>query len=363
MRHFPIFLDLNDRIVVVSGAGECAVAKLRLLLKTNARILVFGEMPTAQTLEWAKTDAITFFPRAMRADDAQNATLIYAANEDKILDAQVAQIGLKVGVLVNVVDNLDASDFITPAIVDRSPVTVAIGTEGAAPVLARKIKRELEESLPSSLGQLASIGRAFRKQASMLPMGRKRREFWTKFYFKYGPIALAQGGVKAAQDTLKTLLDQTVAAPADKKRVFIFNADNIDPELMTVKARDVLHEADIIIHDQSAPQSILELARREALVVSLDADHGGGRINPIDVASNAPSDAQIMRIIAGDPAAQARVEMEHKALQRSGVPSEILLSVSRAQPKPQSKLQKRGKTKPHQLATASKSNPTETVGS
>lgn len=363
MRHFPIFLDLNDRIVVVSGAGECAVAKLRLLLKTNARILVFGEMPTAQTLEWAKTGAITFSPRTMRTEDAQNATLIYAANEDKILDAQVAQIGLEVGVLVNVVDNLEASGFITPAIVDRSPVTVAIGTEGAAPVLARKIKRELEESLPSSLGQLASIGRAFRTNASVLPMGRKRRDFWTKFYFQHGPIALAQGGVKAVQDTLKTLLDQTVAAPVEKKRVFLFNADNSDPELMTVKARDVLHEADIVIHDQSAPQSILELARREALVVSLDADHGGGRINPIDVASNASNDAQIMRIIAGDPASQARVEMEHKALQRSGIPSEILLSVPHSQPNRRTELRKLSNENSHQHVTVANSNPTETVGS
>lgn len=332
MRHFPIFLDLTDRTVVVSGAGECAVAKLRLLLKTDANITVFGTNPAPQTLAWAKSGDITFVSRPVVASDVTDATLIYAANEDAAFDAQVAKFGADAGILVNIVDNLDDSAFITPAIVDRAPVTIAIGTEGAAPVLARKIKQQLEEMLPANLGQLATIGRNFRNKAAILPMGRKRRDFWSSFYFKHGPKALAQGGVIAAKDILQTLLSQTLAAEPASKRVFILNANNSDPELMTIKARNILHEADIVIHDSAVSKPFLELARREALVVTLDAQHGSGKTNPIDVALEAAPDAQIIRIIAGDPAPTARAQMEMMAFMRADIPSEILQTVSTNSP-------------------------------
>jgi uroporphyrin-III C-methyltransferase/precorrin-2 dehydrogenase/sirohydrochlorin ferrochelatase len=332
MRHFPIFLDLTGRKVIVSGAGECAVAKLRLLLKTEANITVFGTEPAPQTLNWARDGSITLHSRHVQVDDITGATLIYAANEDVNLDAQVAKFGAEAGILVNIVDNLEDSAFITPAIVDRSPVTVAIGTEGAAPVLARKIKQQMEELLPKNLGQLAAIGRDFRKTAAILPMGRKRRDFWSNFYFKRGPIALAQGGIAAVQDSLQNLLTETLDAAPLEKRVFVLNANNGDPDLLTIKARNILHEADIVIHDIGVSTAFLELARREALIVTLDTQHGGGRTNPIDVAIDAPKDAQIIRIIAGEPAPHARAQMELMALGRANIPSEILQTVSNVSP-------------------------------
>ena len=146
MRHFPIFLELTAKKVVVSGAGECAVAKLRLILKSDADIFVYGDKPTAQIQRWALEQKITYVARELNRDDVADTVLLYAANENAKLDAQAAEFARAAGAIVNIVDNLNDSDFITPAIVDRSPVTVAIGTEGAAPVLARKIKQNLEEN-------------------------------------------------------------------------------------------------------------------------------------------------------------------------------------------------------------------------
>ena len=114
-----------------------------------------------------------------------------APTGDAEADARAAAIGRAAGALVNIVDNLDGSDFITPAIVDRDPVTVAIGTEGAAPVLARKIKAEVEAMLPATLGRLTRIGQAFRARVEALDSRRARRAFWTRFYFERGPLALA----------------------------------------------------------------------------------------------------------------------------------------------------------------------------
>ena len=267
MRHFPIFMNLDHRRVIVSGAGACAVAKLRLLLKTDAHILVFGANPSNLVLQWTQAGKISYLNRTVNAKDVIDAALVYGANEDATEDKRATDLGRAAGALVNIVDNLEDSQFITPAIVDRSPVTVAIGTEGAAPVLARKIKQQLEESLPEQLGALARIGQAFRPMADKIPMGRKRRDFWSKFYFKRGPLAWAKGGEAAVNQDIDNLLNEVLASDPEQGRVWLIGTGPGDPELLTLKARNLLHEADVVIHDHLVAKPILELARREAIVV------------------------------------------------------------------------------------------------
>ena len=140
--------------------------------------------------DWAATGKLTLIRRPFDHGDTICAALFYAANEDAAEDARTAAIARAEGALVNIVDNLEDSAFITPAIVDRDPVTIAIGTEGAAPVLARAIKADLEERLPASLGTLARIGKAFRAASDALPFGRARRDFWRDYYFNTGPKAM-----------------------------------------------------------------------------------------------------------------------------------------------------------------------------
>ena len=181
MNHFPIFLNTAGRRIVLSGGGDAALAKLRLLMKTTANITVFAPNAAPEIEGWAQDRKLTLIRRAIEPGDAMCAALFYAADEDAVEDKRTAAIAHADGALVNIVDNLADSQFITPAIVDRDPVTVAIGTEGAAPVLARAIKADLEEKLPTSLGTLAAIGKAFRKAADALPFGRARRDFWRDY--------------------------------------------------------------------------------------------------------------------------------------------------------------------------------------
>lgn len=262
MRHFPVFLDLAGRRVVVSGAGEVAIAKLRLLLKTEARIVVFGTDAGPQIRRWVGEGRLDLVERPLREGDADGAALVYAADADPVEDARVAAIGRAAGALVNIVDDL-SSDFITPAIVDRDPVTVAIGTEGAAPVLARWVKARVEEILPVSLGRLTRIGQSFRSRVEALD-SKARRLFWSRFYFETGPHAFAKGEAEARAE-----LERLFAEGAETRRGFVHlvGAGPGDPELLTLKARRLLHEADVVIHDRLVPQAILELARREALII------------------------------------------------------------------------------------------------
>ena len=233
MRHFPIFMDLRGRRVVLAGGGDAALAKLRLILKTEACVTVFAEHPAPEIVAWDVEKKLRLVRRAFAPGDALCASLAYAATEDDEEDSRIAALARADGALVNIVDNLDGSQFITPAIVDRDPVTVAIGTEGAAPVLARKIKADLEAALPPSLGILARIGKTFRTAVEALPMGRKRRDFWSAFYFAKGPDALAKGGEAGVELALSDLLIEHLGQAPRTGHVALVGAGPGDPELLT----------------------------------------------------------------------------------------------------------------------------------
>ncbi|PCJ85099.1 MAG: siroheme synthase [Hyphomicrobiales bacterium] len=269
MRHYPVYLDLRDARIVVSGNGETALAKLRLLMKSEARLDVYGDDPIDELLFLADENKINLIQRIVTAADIKGAALFYGASDEPDENLITAQLARSENVLVNVVDNLEASQFITPAIVDRDPVTIAIGTEGAAPVLARRIKADIEAMLPSRLGLLARIAQTFRPKAEQLPGGRRRRNFWARFYDGAGSRALEKGGKQAVTDTLENLFEEAKTEKRPKGHVSLVGAGPGDPELLTLKARRMLDEADVILYDCSVSGDILELARREAIMVDI----------------------------------------------------------------------------------------------
>jgi uroporphyrin-III C-methyltransferase/precorrin-2 dehydrogenase/sirohydrochlorin ferrochelatase len=334
MRHFPIFLDLRGRRVVLAGGGEAALAKLRLILKTEAKITVFAADPAPEITAWDAERKLRLVKRAFAPGDALCAALAYAATEDDAEDARVAILARADGALVNVVDNLEASAFITPAIVDRDPVTVAIGTEGAAPVLARKIKADLEAALPSSLGVLARIGQGFRRAADALPMGRKRRDFWADYYFNKGPEALAKAGETGVELALGDLLVDHLHARPTEGRVDLVGAGPGDPELLTLKARKLLDRADVVIHDRLVSPDILELARREALMIDVGKKGFGPSAKQSDICAlmveHAANGAHVVRLKSGDPGVYGRLDEEIDALDAAGTPWAIVPGVTAA---------------------------------
>ncbi|HAR53212.1 siroheme synthase CysG [Roseovarius nubinhibens] len=334
MKHFPIFVALEGRRVVLSGGGDAALAKLRLLLKTEAAIHVYAKTPAPEIVTRADEARLTLHRRTLAAGDCEGATLFYAADEDATEDARTAALATAEGALVNIVDNLSDSQFITPAIVDRDPVTVAIGTEGAAPVLARAIKADLEARLPAHLGLLARIGKAFRHAVDVLPMGRRRRDYWADFYFRQGPRALEQGGPDAVRRTLATLLDDYKTREDRAGHVAFVGAGPGDPELLTLKARRALDEADVVIHDRLVTPEILELARREAVLVDAGKEGFGpsmtqDEINRLIVA-HAESGAQVVRLKGGDPTVFGRLDEEIDAVTEAGITYHVVPGITAA---------------------------------
>ncbi|MDF1728275.1 MAG: siroheme synthase CysG [Sulfitobacter sp.] len=321
MDHFPIFLATEGRRIVLAGGGDAALAKLRLLLKTRAHLTVLAADPAPEIVDWAVQGRLTLHRRAMEPGDSLCAALFYAANEDATEDARTAAIARREGALVNIVDNLADSAFITPAIVDRDPVTVAIGTEGAAPVLARAIKADLEERLPTTLGILARIGKTFREASYSLPFGRPRRDFWRDYYFSAGPKAMDEGQ-EHVQPALEALLETHLSKAKRPGHVAFVSAGPGDPELLTLKARRALDEADVVLYDRLVTPQILELARREALMIDVGKEAFGptvpqDRINELLV-EHAATGAQVVRLKSGDATLFGRLDEEIEALDAAG---------------------------------------------
>lgn len=334
MQHFPIFLAVAGRRIVLSGGGDAAMAKLRLLMKTTAHLTVIAPDVTPEISAWAAAGKLRIINRAMEPGDTLCAALFYAANEDDAEDARVAAIAHADGALVNIVDNLADSQFITPAIVDRDPVVVAIGTEGAAPVLARAIKADIEERLPVSLGVLARIGKTFRHAVDVLPMGRKRRDFWADFYFQHGPKAMGTAGEAGIIPALETLLDNHITARSKAGHVDLVGAGPGDPELLTLKARNALDKADVVIHDNLVTAEILELARREAIIIDA-GKQGFGRAMPQDqinalIVQHALDGHHVVRLKAGDPTVFGRLDEEISAIIDAGVSYTIVPGITAA---------------------------------
>ena len=334
MRHFPVYLNLDRRRVVVSGAGNSAVSKIRLISKTSARIEVFGTDAVDQIAIWASEGLLTLNERPLQSGDVAGATLLYCANDDADEDARVAEIGVSEGALVNVVDNLNDSQFITPAIVDRDPVTVAIGTEGAAPVLARKIKADLEERLPANLGMLARAGRAFRSRAEALPAGRHRRRFWSQFFDFNGPRARSPKSAREARKSLERLFMESQMESRESGRVLITGAGPGDPDLMTMKARRALDSADVVLHDRLVPNPVLELARREAEIIDVGKTCEGESWKQEDINSliieRARAGNLVVRLNSGDPSVFGRLDEEVAAIDAAGVSWEVVPGVTAA---------------------------------
>ena len=332
MKHFPIFLAVEGRRIVVSGGGEAALAKLRLILKTEAHLTVIAPDPIAEIRRLARDGRLTLIERAQEAGDALCAALFYAANDDEAEDARVTALAQSDGALTNWVDNLGASQFITPAIVDRDPVTVAIGTEGAAPVLARAIKADLEARLPRALGRLARAARVFRTAAEALPMGRPRRAFWSEFFFRAGPKAHDAGADLDA--TLEDTLARHLDGAAREGHVSFVGTGPGDPELLTLKARRVLHEADVVIHDRLVTPEILELARREALILDAGKEGFGPSTPQADIdaliVEHARRGAHVVRLKSGDPTVFGRLDEEIDAATAAGIGYTVVPGITSA---------------------------------
>jgi uroporphyrin-III C-methyltransferase/precorrin-2 dehydrogenase/sirohydrochlorin ferrochelatase len=333
MKYFPLFADLDNAHVLVVGGGEQATQKVRLLLKTRAQITVVADTVTDELREREEENAIWIVLRTFLARDLEGQRLVYAASGDRVLDRAVSRAAKARGIPVNVVDAPELSTFIMPAIVDRSPVTVAIGTEGAAPVLAREVKTRVEALLPANLGRLASHAQSLRSLvAKTIPDAQARRRVWERLL--QGPFRRAVlGGAEAEAERIFAAELKGASAPA-AGRVALIGCGPGDPDLLTLKALQRLQEADVLVVDRLVNPKVLEYARRDAERIFVGKSPRGHTTSQAEIdrilVREASAGKVVARLKGGDPFIFGRAAEEMSALQAAAIAFEVIPGVTAA---------------------------------
>ncbi len=339
MRYLPVFLDLQSGKVLLVGAGELARAKLRLLAAAGAQVRWYATDGNHELAGLAADDVARI---ELAEGDPLSAEL---SGTIAILCAGAGDIGVamsvrakSVGLPVNVMDDLAHSTFIFPAIVDRGDVVVAVGTGGTSPVVARRVREQIEAVLPARIGDLAGfIGRFRKAMHARIPEFPLRRRFWERVVD--GPIgALVLAGRKdEAEKALNDIADPAAfaGANADGKaegRVTLVGAGPGDPDLLTVKALRALQDADVVFYDELVSPEILDRIRRDASRVPVGRRVGKPGIGQDAIhkllVEAAKSGQRAVRLKGGDPFIFGRGGEEIEALRDAGVAYSVVPGIT-----------------------------------
>src|ERR1700761_2885850 len=341
MQYLPLFLDLRRGVVMLVGSGDLARAKLRLLVSAGARIRWYGLGDGEDLAGFGEADAsrIECETGDPVAADLSGVIAVLCAGAGEIGPVMSAR-AKAVGLPVNVMDDLAHSTFIFPAIVDRGEVVVAVGTGGASPVVARRVRESVEAVLPARIGDLAKFIGRFRKSIhGRIPEMPLRRRFWERVID--GPIgALVLSGHKDdAEAALNKIADASAFASGKAQgiaqgHVTLVGAGPGDPDLLTIKALRALSDADVVLYDELVSAEILDRIRRDAARIPVGRrvgkpGIGQEAINERMIAA-ARSGQRAVRLKGGDAFVFGRGGEEVEALRQAGVSYSVVPGITAA---------------------------------
>ncbi|WP_428312243.1 siroheme synthase CysG [Hydrocarboniphaga sp.] len=328
--YFPVFLRLRGRRVLVVGGGEVAARKLRLLAKTDARLEVVARELNEELTQASRDGVISHVAADFDATQLDGCLLVIAATDDAALNRSVAAAADARGIAVNVVDDPLPSSFVTPSIVDRHPLLIAIATGGQAPVLGRRLREKIETMLPAAYGRLAGFMGARRARVQAALPQADRRGLWENFLDGPGAEAVLSGAEAAADAELQRLLD----GDARRGEVYLVGAGPGDPDLLTFRALRLMQQCDVVLYDALLPQAILDLVRRDAeriYVGKRRARHtlAQDQINA-ELVRLAREGKRVLRLKGGDPFVFGRGGEEIQELAAAGIAFQVVPGITAA---------------------------------
>lgn len=335
MQSFPMFLRTTGRQVVIVGGGEQAAQKARLILKTDAKITLVAPELDAELKGLVASGRASLHTGAIEPETFAASALTFIGTGCPAIDAALHDLAKKGGATVNVVDQPDLCDAVTPSIVDRDPVVVAIGTEGTAPVLGRAIKTQIETMLPPRIGAWAALAGRLRGAVAQAIPRNARRAFWA-WAFNGAPALMHNRGAEAhAAGMLKDAIEaRRVPSDAGQGMISLVGAGPGARDLLTMRAVERLQEADVIFYDRLVDPEVLELARRDAERVFVGKEVGAcawpqEKICALIVAE-ARKGKRVVRLKSGDPSVFGRAMEEIQAAEGADVPVEIVPGITAA---------------------------------
>ncbi|TLY77189.1 MAG: uroporphyrinogen-III C-methyltransferase [Gammaproteobacteria bacterium] len=339
MDYLPLFLQLRSQPAVVVGGGRVAVRKVELLLKCRARVTVVAPELRDGLRELVLKGALRHVADRFYPAHLDGAVVVVAATRHRDVNAAVSAAARERRIPVNVVDDAELSTFIFPAIIDRSPIVAAVSSGGQAPVLARRVREQIEALLPAKLGALARFMGERRKAVQQSLSAAARRPFWERLTSGIvGTRVLAgdeAGAERAFERELRTSHLTACAATGGSGlgEVYLIGAGPGDPDLLTLRALQLLQQADVVLYDRLVPEALLQRSRRDAeriFVGKGTGDHAlQERINE-QLVHWARKGLRVARLKGGDPLVFGRGGEEIEVLAAHGIPYTIVPGITAA---------------------------------
>lgn len=334
MDYFPVFLDLKNRRCLLVGGGDVATRKGRLLTKAGAILRVVAPNISSELRELAKKNHGELLEREYQSQDILDCVIVIAATDIEPLNERISLDAKAKNLPVNVVDSPALCTYITPAIIDRSPLVIAISSGGESPVLARLIRAKLETLIPINYGSLAGFASRWRERVKdAFTNTDLRRRFWEKILQGATAELVLTGQEKQADKVIEQALnvpDKTLA----QGEVYLVGGGPGDPELLTLRALRLMQQADVVLYDRLVSDGVMELVRRDAeriYVGKRRSEHTMEQENInqllVDLALQGK---RVLRLKGGDPFIFGRGGEEIELLAENHIPFQVVPGITAA---------------------------------
>ena len=334
MESLPIFIKVKNARCLVIGGGDVAFRKVTTLLKAEAHVEVIAPELCHELAGLINDGRIKHQKIAFNESHLAGATLVFAATDDEAINVQISNAAKALNIPVNVVDAPALCTFTMPSIVDRSPVVIAVSSNGSAPVLARMIRTKIETMVPASYGRLANLAREFRETVkSKFSTMQSRRIFWEKVF--QGPIAeLVFSGQESAA---KAALAEAIASDkndAQHGEVYLVGGGPGDPDLLTFRALRLMQQCDVCVYDKLVSKEVMELVRRDAELIYVGKARDRHTLPQEEInqllVRLAKDGKRVLRLKGGDPFIFGRGGEEIETLMEHGVPFQVVPGITAA---------------------------------
>jgi len=335
MDYLPVFMDLKGKPALVIGGGDVASRKTDLLLRAGAQVTVVSPELGEGLAQRAARGEVRHVRASFAPAHVDGKHIVVAATDDDTVNRAVHGACVSRGIPVNVVDQAHLCTFIMPAIIDRSPIVVAISSGATSPVLARRLRTKIESVLPASIGRLAVLAARFRSTVkAKFPDVNQRRQFWERTLD--GPVAeLALSGREAdATAALERALHETETTNTGVGEVYLVGAGPGDPDLLTFRAVRLMQQADVVVYDHLVGEGIIDMARRDAHRIYVGKESRNHTLPQEEInellVRLAKQGKRVLRLKGGDPFIFGRGGEEIETLAENNIPFQVVPGVTAA---------------------------------
>tara|TARA_R110002126_G_scaffold12196_15_gene53195 strand:- start:6616 stop:8037 length:1422 start_codon:yes stop_codon:yes gene_type:complete len=332
VQYLPLFVKLTGKPVLIVGGGAVALRKAGTLLSAGAKLYVVSPEFAPEFTEWQQQGKAELITGYFSEELLDGKLLVIAATDNDNVNAAVFDAATARNMLVNTVDDQPKCGFIFPSIIDRNPIIIAISSFGTAPVLARRLREKLETLLPQHLGPLAQLVGRFRDQVKAKIKGfAARRQFWEKVFNSDVVRDVQANQLPEAEQRLAALLAEPQQLQGE---VYVVGAGPGDPELLTLKALQLMQQADVVVYDYLVSPEIMQLVRRDAELICVGKKAGAHSVAQQDtnqiLIDLALAGKKICRLKGGDPFIFGRGGEEIQALLPHNIAFQVVPGVTAA---------------------------------